>query len=80
LDLLDGQSFDIALVDLRLGIGDGLALLDDLIARMPKINVLMMTAYPTVNSIKQAFDKGAVRYLTKPVDLQELAKALSAMI
>jgi CheY-like chemotaxis protein len=39
----------------------------------------MMTAYPTVGSIKQAFDKGAVRYLTKPLDLQELAKALSAL-
>jgi len=80
LDLIDVRSFDIALLDLRLGIGDGLALLDELIARLPKINVFMMTAYPTVHSIRQAFDRGAVRYLTKPVDLQELAKALSVII
>ena len=80
LDLLDGRSFDIALLDLRLGISDGLALLDDLTARLPNISVFMMTAYPTVNSIRQAFDKGAVRYLTKPIDLQELAKALSSVI
>ena len=80
LDLIDVRSFDIALLDLRLGIGDGLVLLDELIARLPKINVFMMTAYPTVHSIKQAFDRGAVRYLTKPVDLQELAKALSSII
>ena len=80
LDLIDVRSFDIALLDLRLGIGDGLALLDELIARLPKINVFMMTAYPTVHSIRQAFDRGAVRYLTKPVDLQELAKALSSII
>jgi Response regulator containing CheY-like receiver, AAA-type ATPase, and DNA-binding domains len=80
LDLIDVRSFDIALLDLRLGIGDGLALLDELIARLPKINVFMMTAYPTVHSIRQAFDRGAVRYLTKPVDLQELVKALSAII
>jgi CheY-like chemotaxis protein len=39
----------------------------------------MMTAYPTVSSIKQAFDKGALRYLTKPVDLQELAEALKSL-
>ena len=80
LDLIDVRSYDIALVDLRLGIGDGLALLDELIARVPKISVFMMTAYPTVHSIKQALDKGAVRYLTKPVDLQELAKALSSIV
>jgi CheY-like chemotaxis protein len=42
------------------------------------LKIFMMTAYPTVGSIKQAFDKGALRYLTKPVDLQELAEALNA--
>ena len=80
LNLLDGRSFDIALVDLKLGMTDGLALLEVLIARFPKIRVLVMTAYPTVDSIKKAFNKGAVRYLTKPVDLQELAKALDSTI
>jgi len=39
----------------------------------------MMTAYPTVGSIKQAFDKGAVRYLTKPVDLPDLAAAIKVL-
>jgi CheY-like chemotaxis protein len=39
----------------------------------------MMTAYPTVSSIKQAFEKGATRYLTKPVDLQELTEALKVL-
>jgi two-component system, response regulator, stage 0 sporulation protein F len=80
LNLLDGQFFDIALVDLKLGISDGLALVDQLTARLPKIRVFVMTAYPTVDSIKQAFNKGAVRYLTKPVDLQELAKSLNSII
>ena len=78
LDLIDMRSFDVALLDLRLGVSDGLAVLDELTARLPKIRVFMMTAYPTVNSIKQAFERGAVRYLTKPVDLQELAEALDS--
>ena len=80
VNLLDGRAFDIALVDLRLGISDGLTLLDELTARLPKIHVFVMTAYPTVDSIKQAFNKGAVRYLTKPVDLQELARSLSSLV
>ena len=76
LDLLIDRRFDIALVDLKLGTSDGLTLLESLTHQWPKMIVFMMTAYPTVSSIKQAFDKGASRYLTKPVDLQELAKAL----
>jgi len=79
LQLLKRRSFDIALIDLRLGSSDGLQLLEEMTKSLPDISVFMMTAYPTVSSIKQAFDKGASRYLTKPVDLQELAKALGAL-
>ncbi len=79
LELLSGRRFDIALIDVRLGTSDGMALLEEMTKFLPRPNVFMMTAYPTVSSIKQAFDKGASRYLTKPVDLQELAKALGAM-
>ena len=79
LSLVGGRVFDVALLDIRLGSGDGLALLEELTQRLPNLKVFMMTAYPTVSSIKQAFDKGALRYLTKPVDLQELAEALKSL-
>jgi len=43
------------------------------------MNVVMMTAYPTIGTIKQAFAKGASRYLTKPLDLQDLSDALRTL-
>ena len=79
VNLISARSFDVALLDLRLGARDGLDLLSELMQCQPSATVFMMTAYPTVSSIKQAFDKGASRYLTKPVDLQELAKALHSL-
>jgi DNA-binding NtrC family response regulator len=79
LTIVESRRFDVALLDIRLGAGDGMTLLDELTRRLPNIKVFMMTAYPTVSSIKQAFDKGALRYLTKPVDLQELAEALRSL-
>ena len=79
LNVLSGRAFEVALIDIKLGTTDGLMLLDEMTKRLPKPNVFMMTAYPTASSIKQAFDKGAARYLTKPVDLQELAKALGSL-
>ncbi|HEX2932089.1 MAG TPA: response regulator [Candidatus Binatia bacterium] len=79
LDVVQERSFDIALLDIKLGTADGLSLLDALIARSPKTKVVMMTAYPTMGTIKQAFEKGATRYLTKPLDLQELSDSLKTL-
>jgi len=79
LELVNDHSFNVALIDLKLGTGDGISLLGQLIQREPKLKAIMMTAYPTVGSIKLAFDKGASRYLTKPVDLQELAEAIQML-
>ena len=81
LVLAEKRVFDIALLDLRISAtNDGLALLDQLNVRLPTMKVIMMTAYPTVSSIKQAFDRGASRFLTKPVDLQELSQAIKSLL
>jgi DNA-binding NtrC family response regulator len=79
LDLIQQRAFDIALLDIKLGATDGLTLMDWLTARQPGIKVIVMTAYPTVSSISQAFDKGASRYFTKPVDLHELSEAIKSL-
>lgn len=80
LSLIQEHTFDIALLDIKLGSGDGLRLLEQMTERSPELKVIMMTAYPTVGSLKQAFAKGALRYLTKPVDLHELAEALKLLL
>jgi len=79
LDLVQQRTFDVALLDIRLGAADGLSLLESLTERQPEMKVIIMTAYPTVSSIRQAFDKGALRYFTKPVDLQELSETLKSL-
>jgi DNA-binding NtrC family response regulator len=79
LNLMQTRAFDVALLDIKLGSGDGLCLLEEVAARSPGLKVIMMTAYPTVASLKQAFAKGASRYLTKPVDLRELTEALKLL-
>jgi DNA-binding NtrC family response regulator len=81
LRLASERAFDIALLDVRIGASnDGLLLLDELTQRIGGIKIIMMTAFPTVTAIKHAFDKGASRFLTKPVDLQELAEAIKKLI
>jgi len=80
LKLVEANSFDLALVDIRMGPVDGLSLLDELKRRTPLIQVIMMTAYPTVGAIKQSHEKGASAFLTKPVDLQQLSNTINGLL
>ena len=79
LALLADEAFDVALLDIKLGSVDGICLLEQLVQRSPNLKVIMMTAYPTVGSIKQAREKGAIRYLTKPVNLTDLARVIKQL-
>ena len=58
--------FDIAFVDVRLGPADGLALLPELLQRSPRLAVVMITAYASIESAVQAIRAGAADYLPKP--------------
>ena len=61
---------DIALLDMRLPDGNGLDLLSEFTAK--GIAVIVMTAYGEVSDAVNAMKQGAIDYLKKPVDLEEL--------
>jgi len=79
LKLVESAASDLALIDIRMGPVDGLSLLGEMKQRLPEIRVIMMTAYPTTDSRKQAFGKGASAFFTKPVDLHELAGTINRL-
>lgn len=61
---------DMALLDMRLPDGNGLDLLSDFVAR--NINTIVMTAFGDVTDAVNAIKLGAIDYLKKPIDLEEL--------
>jgi DNA-binding NtrC family response regulator len=63
---------DIVLLDLQLPGMDGLAALTEIRRERPETLVVMMTAHSSVSGAVAAMKGGAVDYLTKPVDLEEL--------
>ena len=63
---------DVALVDLHLPGTDGLAALESIHRERPGTAVILMTAYSSVSTAVSAMKAGAVDYLTKPLDLEEL--------
>jgi len=79
LKLLDQESFQLALLDLKMGPLNGVQLLKEIKDRRPIIKVIMMTAYPTMETRLQASENGASAYLTKPVDLQKLVETINSL-
>jgi ATP-dependent Lon protease len=68
----NGAKFDIVLTDLKMEKMDGLELLDRLNTVAPDTSVIMITGYATIPSAVSALQRGAMHYLSKPVDLEEL--------
>jgi NtrC-family two-component system response regulator AlgB len=57
---------DLAFVDLRLGRESGLDLLGSLLGERPSLDVVIITAYATIDTAVEAIRRGARDYLPKP--------------
>jgi len=67
------QSLDLALLDLRLPDTDGVTLLRDVHAVQPDLPVIIITAFSSVDGAVEAMKCGAVDYIMKPFNMDELA-------
>jgi hypothetical protein len=68
----DWSQFDLIITDIRLPDGEG----TDLIALAAPTSVLVMTSYASLKSAVSALKKGAVDYIAKPFDHDELIKLI----
>ena len=66
------EGYDVVITDLRLGTPDGLAVLRAVKEAQPRTEVIVMTAYGTIESAVEAMRLGAFDYLQKPFSEQEL--------
>jgi DNA-binding NtrC family response regulator len=66
------RGVDLALVDLRLPGMDGIETLEKLKELDPSLEVVIVTAYGSVQTAVSAMKRGASDYITKPVDVEEL--------
>jgi DNA-binding NtrC family response regulator len=78
--LLETQSIDAALIDLRLPGAGGLDALRRIKERRPEALVIVVTGYATVQSAVQAMKIGAYDYVTKPFSLDELKLLLERVV
>src|SRR5438067_669013 len=66
IELLSNRTFDVAFLDLRLGSEQGLDLLPEILRLAPRLDVVVITAYATIETAVEAMRRGAFDYLPKP--------------
>jgi CheY-like chemotaxis protein len=66
------EDYNVMIIDLRLPGRDGLSVLEEVKLKNPKAKVIIITAYPSVETEEEAMRRGATEYLQKPFELSYL--------
>jgi DNA-binding NtrC family response regulator len=73
---LEEAAVDLAILDVRMPELDGLELLRRLRQQRPELPIIMMTAFGSVDTAVEAIAAGAVDYVSKPMNLDEIRAAV----
>ena len=76
LEVADKESFQIALIDLRMPAMDGVEVVERLKKIDPRMSCIVMTAYPDLDSATGTMRQGTCDYMCKPFKQAELVNAV----
>jgi len=77
LRILEKENFDAILLDMKMDVMDGLTFMGMMNRKGIALPVIVITAFSTVKTAVESMKLGALDYLTKPVDIQQLMDALA---
>src|SRR6185436_7356791 len=80
LKQLETDRFDIAFLDLKLNGESGLDLLPELLKNNPQLEVVVFTAYASVETAVEAMRRGAIDYIPKPFTPDQIRQVLAKII
>ena len=80
LQFLKTGRIDVVVTDLKMPHLDGMGLLNRITEQFPEVPVIIITAYGTVATAVEALKKGALDYITKPFELDDLKHVISKAV
>src|SRR5260221_3845827 len=72
LDLLAAEPADVIISDVKMPDMDGIEMLRAVRETLPDLGVILMTAFASVETAREAFKLGADDFIQKPFDVEEL--------
>lgn len=75
VDLALQQHPEFAIIDLRIGQDSGLNVIKSLVLSEPGIRIVVLTGYASISTAVESIKLGAVHYLTKPAEVDEILSA-----
>jgi DNA-binding NtrC family response regulator len=76
LEILERKEIDLLLTDLRMPEMDGITLTSEVRENYPQIPIVIMTAYPSVETAVEAIRHKVADYVVKPFNVNQLLKTL----
>lgn len=80
LEILGQKKIDLVLTDLRMPQMDGITLTSEVKETYPQIPVVIMTAYPSVETAVEAIRHKVADYVIKPFNVNQLFKTLRTQL
>ncbi len=77
LGIISREAVDAAILDIRMAGMSGIELLEKIKRTDPSIEVLMLTGFETMDTVRQAFRFGACDYLSKPFEIEAIRSAVA---
>lgn len=80
LGILEGNGVDLVITDLKMPKTSGLDLVKHVRENLKDVEIMMVTAYPTIEGAVEAVKEGAEEYLAKPFTDEELLIAVERVL
>jgi len=80
LDKIKSEEWDLAVVDLKMPKMDGIELLEKVNQMRPRLPVIIITAYATIDSAVMAMKEGAADYIVKPFNPEEISRVIGKLV
>jgi DNA-binding NtrC family response regulator len=76
LEALKSYDFDLLLIDVKMPKHDGMYLMREIKKNWPEIPIIIMSGYPTPETIAEVLKLGATLFIPKPFKPDELVKSV----
>jgi len=80
LETIKDYEFDLLLIDVKMPKHDGFFLMREIKKEVPEMPVIVMSGYPTPETIAEVLKSGAVQFIPKPFRPDELIKTVHKAI